>query len=107
MRSAQRDPVFKDLKPAPGTETDYGRLGQAHRAGQTIRTPKVTLKTGDHPRTFTNRNRLVVNYPFVNGVKTGHTRQAGYVLVGSASRNGIQLISAVLDTPSENARRNA
>jgi D-alanyl-D-alanine carboxypeptidase (penicillin-binding protein 5/6) len=69
-----------------------------------VDSPKVTLKTGDHPRTFTNRNRLVVNYPFVNGVKTGHTRQAGYVLVGSASRNGIQLISAVLDTPSENAR---
>jgi D-alanyl-D-alanine carboxypeptidase (penicillin-binding protein 5/6) len=69
-----------------------------------VDSPRVTLKTGDHPRTFTNRNRLVVNYPFVNGVKTGHTRQAGYVLVGSASRDGIQLISAVLDTPSENAR---
>jgi D-alanyl-D-alanine carboxypeptidase (penicillin-binding protein 5/6) len=69
-----------------------------------VDSPKATLKTGDHPRTFTNRNRLVVNYPFVNGVKTGHTRQAGYVLVGSASRDGIQLISAVLDTPSENAR---
>ncbi len=69
-----------------------------------VDSPKATLKTGDHPRTFTNRNRLVVNYPFVNGVKTGHTRQAGYVLVGSASRDGIQLISAVLDTPSEDAR---
>ncbi len=69
-----------------------------------VDSPKATLKTGDHPRTFTNRNRLVVNYPYVNGVKTGHTRQAGYVLVGSASRNGVQLISAVLDTPSENAR---
>jgi D-alanyl-D-alanine carboxypeptidase (penicillin-binding protein 5/6) len=69
-----------------------------------VDSPRVTLKTGDHPRTFTNRNRLVVNYPFVNGVKTGHTRQAGYVLVGSASRDGIQLISAVLDTPSETAR---
>jgi serine-type D-Ala-D-Ala carboxypeptidase (penicillin-binding protein 5/6) len=69
-----------------------------------VDSPNATLKTGDHPRTFTNRNRLVVNYPFVNGVKTGHTRQAGYVLVGSASRDGIQLISAVLDTPSENAR---
>jgi D-alanyl-D-alanine carboxypeptidase (penicillin-binding protein 5/6) len=64
----------------------------------------VTLKTGDRPRRFTNRNRLVVKYPFVNGVKTGHTGQAGYVLVGSASRNGVQLVSAVLDTPSEDAR---
>ncbi len=64
----------------------------------------VTLKSGNHPRTFTNRNNLVLKYGYVNGVKTGHTNQAGYALVGSASRNGIQLISAVLDTPSEAAR---
>ena len=66
----------------------------------------ITLKTGDHPRTFTNRNLLVRRYGFVNGVKTGHTSNAGYVLVGSASRNGVQLISAVLGTPSEAARDN-
>ncbi len=68
--------------------------------------PSVTLKTGVHPRTFANRNLLVRRYGFVNGVKTGHTSNAGYVLVGSASRNGIQLISAVLGTPSEAARDN-
>jgi D-alanyl-D-alanine carboxypeptidase (penicillin-binding protein 5/6) len=64
----------------------------------------VTLKSGNHPRTFTNRNTLLLKLPYVNGVKTGHTNQAGYALVGSASRNGVQLISAVLDTPSEAAR---
>jgi D-alanyl-D-alanine carboxypeptidase (penicillin-binding protein 5/6) len=69
-----------------------------------VDSPRGTLKTGNHPRTFTNRNTLVVKYPYVNGVKTGHTRGAGYVLVGSASRNGIQLVSAVLATPSEAAR---
>ena len=66
--------------------------------------PSGTLKTGVRPRTFRNRNRLVARYPWVNGVKTGHTRGAGYVLVGSARRNGIQLVSAVLGTPSEAAR---
>jgi D-alanyl-D-alanine carboxypeptidase (penicillin-binding protein 5/6) len=69
-----------------------------------VDSPSATLKTGDHPRTIRNRNRLVARYPFVNGVKTGHTRGAGYVLVGSASRNGIQVVSAVLGTPSEAAR---
>jgi serine-type D-Ala-D-Ala carboxypeptidase (penicillin-binding protein 5/6) len=69
-----------------------------------VDSPSGTLKTGDHPRTFKNRNRLVGRYPFVNGVKTGHTRGAGYVLVGSASRNGIQLVSAVVGTGSEAAR---
>ena len=69
-----------------------------------VDSPSGTLKTGDHPRTFKNRNRLVGRYPFVNGVKTGHTRGAGYVLVGSASRNGVQLVSAVVGTGSEAAR---
>jgi D-alanyl-D-alanine carboxypeptidase (penicillin-binding protein 5/6) len=69
-----------------------------------VDSPVGTLKTGVRPRTFRNRNKLVAQVPWVNGVKTGHTQGAGYVLVGSASRNGIQLISAVLDTPSEAAR---
>jgi len=69
-----------------------------------VDSPSGTLKTGARPRTFANRNTLVRKYDYVNGVKTGHTRGAGYVLVGSASRNGIQLVSAVLATPSEAAR---
>jgi D-alanyl-D-alanine carboxypeptidase (penicillin-binding protein 5/6) len=69
-----------------------------------VDSPSGTLKTGDHPRTFRNRNTLIGKFPYVNGVKTGHTRGAGYVLVGSASRNGVQLVSAVLATPSEAAR---
>jgi D-alanyl-D-alanine carboxypeptidase (penicillin-binding protein 5/6) len=69
-----------------------------------VDSPVGTLKTGVHPRTFKNRNKLVAQYPWVNGVKTGHTSSAGYVLVGSGSRNGIQLVSAVLGTPSEAAR---
>jgi serine-type D-Ala-D-Ala carboxypeptidase (penicillin-binding protein 5/6) len=69
-----------------------------------VDSPSVTLKSGVRPRTFSNRNLLVRRYPYVNGVKTGHTNGAGYVLVGSASRHGIQLISAVLDEPSEQAR---
>jgi serine-type D-Ala-D-Ala carboxypeptidase (penicillin-binding protein 5/6) len=69
-----------------------------------VDSPSGTLKTGNHPRTFRNRNTLIGKFPYVNGVKTGHTRGAGYVLVGSASRNGVQLVSAVLATPSEAAR---
>jgi hypothetical protein len=40
----------------------------------------------------------------VDGVKTGHTLDAGYVLVGSGKRGSTTLISAVLGTPSEYAR---
>jgi D-alanyl-D-alanine carboxypeptidase (penicillin-binding protein 5/6) len=66
--------------------------------------PRATLKSGAHPRAIVNRNTLVRTVPEVNGVKTGHTIHAGYVLVGSATKHGITVISAVLGDPSEAAR---
>ncbi|HMJ35347.1 MAG TPA: D-alanyl-D-alanine carboxypeptidase family protein [Baekduia sp.] len=71
---------------------------------ETTNLPRVTLRSGAHERTFLNRNVLVRNVPAVNGVKTGHTNTAGYILVGSASRDGVTVLSAVLDDPSESAR---
>ncbi len=66
--------------------------------------PRATLDSGSRVRTIVNRNVLVRNVPAVNGVKTGHTSRAGYVLVGSASRDGVTVISAVLGDPTEAAR---
>jgi D-alanyl-D-alanine carboxypeptidase (penicillin-binding protein 5/6) len=65
---------------------------------------RAKLRTGDHVRTVVNRNTLIGRYPFVNGVKTGHTNQAGFVLVGSGTKRGVTVISAVLGDPSEAAR---
>jgi D-alanyl-D-alanine carboxypeptidase (penicillin-binding protein 5/6) len=65
---------------------------------------KARLRTGDHRRTVINRNDLVEKYRFVNGVKTGHTNKAGYVLVGSGTKKGVTVISAVLGDASEAAR---
>jgi D-alanyl-D-alanine carboxypeptidase (penicillin-binding protein 5/6) len=64
----------------------------------------ATLKSGSHVRTVTNRNNLVGRYPFVDGVKTGHTQGAGYVLVGAAHGHGARVISVVIGEPSESAR---
>jgi serine-type D-Ala-D-Ala carboxypeptidase (penicillin-binding protein 5/6) len=66
--------------------------------------PSAVLRSGAVVRHVVNRNNLVARFPWVTGVKTGHTLQAGYVLVGSGTRNGMTLISAVLGTPSEAAR---
>jgi serine-type D-Ala-D-Ala carboxypeptidase (penicillin-binding protein 5/6) len=66
--------------------------------------PMATLKSGDHKRTIDNRNLLVQEYPFVDGVKTGHTIGAGYVLVGSGAAGGAHVITATLGAPSEAAR---
>jgi D-alanyl-D-alanine carboxypeptidase (penicillin-binding protein 5/6) len=69
-----------------------------------VDTPSAALRSGDRPRQATNRNSLIGRVPWVNGVKTGHTLGAGYVLVGSGTQDSTTLISAVLGTPSELAR---
>lgn len=51
-----------------------------------------------------NRNRLLWRDPTVDGLKTGHTDEAGYCLVASAKRDGMRLISVVMGTSSEEAR---
>ncbi|MBW6391518.1 D-alanyl-D-alanine carboxypeptidase family protein [Billgrantia antri] len=51
-----------------------------------------------------NRNRLLWRDPTVDGLKTGHTDEAGYCLVASAERDGMRLISVVMGTNSEEAR---
>jgi serine-type D-Ala-D-Ala carboxypeptidase (penicillin-binding protein 5/6) len=73
---------------------------------RTVRQPKITLQSGARPRTFTNRNNLVGSTasPWVDGVKTGHTLQAGYVLVASGRQHGVSLIAADLGAPSVAAR---
>ncbi len=64
----------------------------------------AVLATGSHPRYVVNRNDLVGRYPWINGVKTGHTGDAGYVLVAQGTRDGMTLLSAVLGTSSESSR---
>jgi serine-type D-Ala-D-Ala carboxypeptidase (penicillin-binding protein 5/6) len=64
----------------------------------------ATLTSGNLPRQLSTRNTLLTSDPTLDGVKTGHTIGAGYVLVGSATRDGTQLVSAVLGARSEAAR---
>jgi D-alanyl-D-alanine carboxypeptidase (penicillin-binding protein 5/6) len=63
----------------------------------------AVLHTGAFVRKVVNRNQLIGRYPWIHGVKTGHTLDAGYVLVGAGTRDGMTLISAVLGTNSEQA----
>ena len=64
----------------------------------------AVLHTGNHVRDVVNRNDLVGRVPWINGVKTGHTNDAGYVLVGSGTQHGMRLLSAVMGTSSEASR---
>jgi len=51
-----------------------------------------------------NRNRLLWRYSYADGLKTGHTDDAGYCLVASAVKDGTRLISVVMGAPSDNIR---
>lgn len=51
-----------------------------------------------------NRNKLLYLDPTVDGLKTGHTEEAGYCLVASSKRENTRLIAVVLGTKSDNAR---
>jgi serine-type D-Ala-D-Ala carboxypeptidase (penicillin-binding protein 5/6) len=54
-----------------------------------------------------NRNGLLTRDSSVDGIKTGHTKSAGYGLASSAKRNGMRLISVVLGTGGFKAREDA
>jgi D-alanyl-D-alanine carboxypeptidase (penicillin-binding protein 5/6) len=101
------NPIGLDAPDNYSSARDLVRLTRRLRAfsffRRTVAREQVTLRSGDRPRTLENRNRLV-RLPTVNGVKTGHTQGAGYVLIGSGSKRGVTLTSAVLGAPSEAAR---
>jgi D-alanyl-D-alanine carboxypeptidase (penicillin-binding protein 5/6) len=102
------NPIGLDNSENYSSATDLVKLTLIVRRNaflrEVVNAPRVTLRSGAHPRTFVNRNVLVRSVPAVNGVKTGHTNHAGYILVGSATRAGVTVVSAVIGEPSEAAR---
>lgn len=52
-----------------------------------------------------NRNPLLKEYPGADGMKTGYTKEAGYGLVGTATRDGRRLITVVAGLNTLNDRR--
>jgi serine-type D-Ala-D-Ala carboxypeptidase (penicillin-binding protein 5/6) len=67
-----------------------------------LRSARITV--GDDPMTVTNTDTLLGEVPWVHGIKTGHTLDAGYVLVSEGTRDGFTLTASVLGTDSEAAR---
>src|SRR3954468_10829916 len=59
---------------------------------------------GNQPIEQANRNPILGKVPGADGLKTGHTDEAGYGFTGSAEQNGRRLIEVVARFPSWNAR---
>jgi D-alanyl-D-alanine carboxypeptidase (penicillin-binding protein 5/6) len=102
-------PVGLDEAGNYSTASDLAKLTLVLRTNaffrETTNRPDAVLKVrGGRSIRVVNRNSLVRTVKFVNGAKTGHTNQAGYCLVGTATRDGVTVISVVLGTGSETAR---
>lgn len=102
-------PIGLDTPGNYSTAADLVKLARFLRIhhpffAHAVALPAALLRTGDYKRFVTNRNTLVGRVPWINGVKTGHTGAAGYVLVGSGTQGGVTMLSVVLGTPSEAAR---
>jgi D-alanyl-D-alanine carboxypeptidase (penicillin-binding protein 5/6) len=87
------------------TASDLATLTRALLADPLMRSivdqPRARLA---HGIVVPNLNDLIVRHPWVVGVKTGSTTDAGYCLVGAADLHGIRVISVVLGAPSKHVR---
>jgi D-alanyl-D-alanine carboxypeptidase (penicillin-binding protein 5/6) len=70
---------------------------------QIVKTPKKIIQWQQGKRQFLarSRNKLLELYPGAMGVKTGHTRRAGYCLVAAAKKGETKLLAVLLGERSE------
>lgn len=62
-----------------------------------VSTKKITIGQGDSKRVLYNKNKMLFNYEFSTGVKTGYTKKAGRCLVSSAKKGDWELVCVVLN----------
>jgi serine-type D-Ala-D-Ala carboxypeptidase (penicillin-binding protein 5/6) len=95
----------------PGNHSSAGDL--ATLAQHLLRIPafakiansrSAVLRSVEPPRRIETINELLDDAPWINGVKTGHTFGALYVLVGSGRRKGVELISVAIGAPTDEDR---
>ncbi|HVF79800.1 MAG TPA: D-alanyl-D-alanine carboxypeptidase family protein [Solirubrobacteraceae bacterium] len=102
------NPIGLDGESNYSSARDLAKLAVQLRRSEflrrTVNLRSAVLRSGARTRRVINRNALVRRIDAVDGMKTGYTRRAGYVLVGSATRDGVTVISVVLGEPSERAR---
>ena len=67
-----------------------------------VSTKSVVVPDGGcgYARKLVNKNKMLYNYQLADGVKTGYTKAAGRCLVSSATKDGMQIVCAVLNSPS-------
>ena len=70
---------------------------------QTVSEPTANF----NGETIPNTNDLLGAYPGADGIKTGHTSDAGWCILASATRDGRRIVAVVLGAPTEQGRDDA
>ncbi len=102
------NPIGLDDPGNYSSARDLARLTRTLRKYKVFRhivnTNSLTLASGTNHNTLVNRNTLLAEYPWIDGVKTGYTSSAGNVLVASGTKRGVHLIAVVIGATSKAAR---
>lgn len=105
-----RDTVYHSvhgLPPAAGQQGDMSSaFDLAALAREIVKFPDIMKWSGTKEATFrsgtltlTNTNRLVRETGWVDGLKTGYYREAGFNVTATARRDGLRLISVIMGAP--------
>jgi D-alanyl-D-alanine carboxypeptidase (penicillin-binding protein 5/6) len=90
------------------TVADYLLLTRAAMGNSLFRevvgSTEVTAAINGQEKEFYTTNLLLEELEGANGIKTGFTDEAGYCLVASAQRNGLELYAVVFHSTSEEQR---
>jgi len=98
------NPIGLDAPGAHSSARDVIDVAAMLMQDQTFREAVAKPVARLHGQTFASTNKLLTTYDGADGIKTGHTTDAGYCLVASATRDGRRIIVAVLGAPSEDQR---
>ena len=83
------------------TARDLAKLATTAMENETFRTVVSSRSYCAEGWSFTNHNKLLWRVEGCDGVKTGYTKKAGRILVGSAVRDGRRLICVTMNDPDD------
>ena len=83
------------------TARDLAKLAAAAMENESFRAVVSSKSYSSGTRSFTNHNKLLWRVEGCDGVKTGYTKKAGRILVGSAVRDGRRLICVTMHDPDD------
>ena len=112
---AMADTHFATVHGLPPANGDAGDLTSAHDmallARELTKYPEILAWSAiredslrDGKFILTNTNKLIYNFPGVDGIKTGFHAQAGFNVTATAQRNGLRMIAVVMGAPSSTSR---